>query len=179
MTGECKKTQVRAIVVSALGICDKLTDKLEEIDLNLARMQTPVGNSQSQPTPQYYQACRFQVMVETDGTGTVSVDDVLRFRVPPVLARLAQVLAMETGDASADGADDPYVPYKTTGFILSQMARLLGRRFTEGALKQAVCRLRKIMAGHGCARLLETHKFMKAYRVRLRRNKMCAVAAAL
>lgn len=177
MTGEGKTREMRAMVLSALNCNGKLEEILEKIDMAIYEMERGDQNPRHPMAAQIQQACRFHVTIGSDGRGTISVDDVLEIKVPPVPARLAQVLAMDAGDMSSDCAEGPFVPYKTVPFMIEHMRRLLGRDFTESALKQAVYRLRKILAGRGCAGLLETNKFKTAYRVRLRRTRICAAAA--
>jgi hypothetical protein len=124
--------------------------------------------------PQF--ARSLQLSFVADGTASVTIDGSLPFSLPPVLAALLQTLAGDIGEASL--SEDSLVPFKTYGEIISSMAQILGGAvFTEGALKQGIHRLRKILAFQGFAGLIQTNRRSRAYRFAVQRKASSAAAA--
>jgi hypothetical protein len=121
-----------------------------------------------------------KISFEADGTASVSFDDSVPFRVPPVLAYLLQLLAMDTSCMDWIDSDDPLVPFKSYGEIAAAMTKILGdRKFTRGALRQGIHRLRKTLACHGFDGLLQTNRLRGAYRIAVRRKKNPTLASSI
>jgi hypothetical protein len=171
-----KKERPLDMVRKAMAHGDIMTEFLERAELLIEREGIPSGLTHTQPRRQRDQVCRFQVSIDTDGTATVKIDEMDPFTVSPVLGRLALCLAAENGDAGTKDEVDDFVPYKSVREIVVYMKTSLHREFTEGALKQAIHRLRKLLGFKDCRGLLQTHRQTGDYRIRLRREKFCALA---
>ncbi len=151
---------------------DKMEHKLSQ---GSAVRSCPSTRSIPHPLKQVH---RLQISFEADGMASAYIDDLVPFRLPPVLASLLQVLAMDTGTARALCADDPLVPYKSYEEIISNMTIMLGGRgYTKGALREGIYRLRRIMAEHDFDGLIQTNRRLGAYRLALRRKSNSPIAA--
>ncbi len=156
---------------------DNVSIGLDEIEYLIKEHGVPGAPRQPSEYPPSERAWRFQISYDDVGTASVTVNDSQPFRVPPVLAVLLDVLAQETGDANRACVEDSLVPFKTYDEILPKMTEALGREFTERALKQAVCRLRRILERRGFAGLLQTNRLKRGYRLAVWRKKDAAAVA--
>ena len=150
---------------------DDLNFENEESDHSHGGQDMEGAAKYRQARRRFTQAMRIQVSPRTDGTFSVSVDDLRPFSVSRVSATLLQVLAMEEGSEVAICRDDPFVPFKTVDDLLLHMSKSLQREFTQAALKQALHRLRKTLSCYGYDGLLQTRRQMRAYRLAVRRKQ--------
>lgn len=179
MKEKAKKERANHMIRKALTHQDIATETLEELEWLLANGGISTEFIAIKPRLQREQVCRFQVSVDVDGTATIEIEEKDPFIVSPVLGRLAFYLAVENGETISIDEYDPYVPFKSAGEIIAYMQTSLHREFTDGALKQAIHRLRRILAAHDCREVLQTNRQTGAYRIKLRRKKMCALACGL
>jgi hypothetical protein len=179
MKGKTKKGDAIGIFRQGMVFQDKATECFEQFEVEYVSEGTSEGFIKILPRRQREQVCRFHVAVDGDGTATIEIEEKDPFIVSPVLGRLAFYLAVENGETISADEYDPYVPFKSTGEIIAYMQTSLHREFTDGALRQAIHRLRKILAAHDCGEVLQTNRQTGAYRIRLRRKKMCALACGL
>lgn len=158
---------------------DKVGIKLDTVEWILRERGILRPAPRRNEKPAVLAAWQIQISYDAGGVAYVTVDDLQPFRVPPVLGFLAHILALETDNGDRNRPEDPLVPYKSYEEILSKMAEVLGREFTDRALKQAVCRLRKILKRHDLDGLLQNSRLKRAYRLAVRRKKGPAVATGL
>jgi hypothetical protein len=143
--------------------------RLEEIELLLARRGIG-GAAQVPSVPVSIEPPgHLEMSFDACGDATVRVDNFVPFALSCVPAALLYILSEDTGDSG--GKDDILVPFKEFDAITARMAMRLGRRrYTEGAMKTAICRLRKILATKGFGGLVETDKPRRAYRFAILRT---------
>ena len=166
-------------VKKAQTYCENTRNKLDEIEIMLLNNRKPHVSPRCGEEPPVQRAWVLLISYDTGGRPFVTVDDSQPFRVTPVLAALISTLALDSSNGYGDCADDPLVPYKSYDEILSRMTEILGREFTERALRQAVCRLRKILKLRRLGGLLETSRLRRAYRLAVWRKKVTPAAASL
>ncbi len=175
-----KDPQLPARIKRAFELTEDLSIEFDCIEWKLKNGGKPRVDSSRYDPPPLRQAHKLRVLFEADGTASVYVDDLFPFHVTRVLAFVLQVLAMDTGNRTALYTEDPLVPFKTYEEILSNMTRMFGYRgFTQGALRQAIYRLRKIMAKHNFNGLLQTNRQLGAYRFAVRRETDSTIAPPL
>jgi hypothetical protein len=170
------ESEVLAKLRKAQAMNDDVGIKLDELQYILAEGGVLDGIARCRAPQQLQQARKLQVMFGADGSASVAVDDLMPFSVPPVLAKLAQILAVGKGNTQVDCPEDPFVPFKSFDEIISIMAKSLDRDFSESALKQSIHRLRKILSFHGFGGLLQTNRQKRAYRLAVRRQKDSIIA---
>jgi len=179
MKGKAKKGNAIGIFRQGMAFQDKATECFEQFEVEYVREGTPEEYIKIKPRRQREQVCRCQVAIESDGTATVEMEDMDPFTLSPVLGHLAFYLASDKGEAVPIDEDDPFVPFKTGGEIVAYMRASLHKEFTDKALKQAIHRLRKRLVSHDCGDVLQTNRQAGAYRIKLRRKKICAFACGL
>jgi len=153
---------------------DEISIALDELGFLLQQFQPDDNHSRQQMR----RANSVLVTKDLDGSSKVAVDGMAPFSIPPVLAVLTQILASETGTGGWSREDDPCVPYKTVKEILERMEKILGRPYSDGALKQAVYRMRKLMEPQACDLLVQTMRLCRGYRIAVRRRVEPALSAA-
>ncbi len=153
---------------------DKAQICFEKVQHGIATGGLPDFHATMRPH-QREQVCRFQVSFKDDGYAIISADELNPLEATPVLGKLAHYLASEAGRVKRDKEDDPFVPFKDTEEIIAYMTSS-EKEFTRRALKQAIHRLRRLLAFNGCRDILQSHRPRRAYRIRLRQKKFCDLA---
>ncbi len=179
MKEKAKKERVRHMFRKALTHQDIVTGTMEKLEYLLVNGGISTEFIPIKPRLQRSQVCRFDVSMDSDGNATLGIEEKDPFVVPPVLGWLALCLAAEEGEAGPNDENDPYVPYKSTGKIIAYMQASLERKYTKGALRQAIHRLRDILESCDCREVLQTNQRTGDYRIRLRRKKICALGCGL
>jgi hypothetical protein len=151
------------------SLLDTISTKIDKIDCEFTN-----GAIIMPVPPQHHEASQahnLQISFENQGTAFVSINGLVPFQVSPVLAHLLQILAIDTGNTRALYANDSLVPFKSNDEIISGMMELTGgRKYTKGAARTGIYRLRKIMAREGFHGLIHTNRQLRGYRFALRRK---------
>ena len=164
------------MVRKAMAHGDIMTEYLERVEVLISHEGIPSGLTHTQPRRQRDQACRFQVSIDTDGTATVKIDEMDPFTVSPLLGRLALYLAAGNGDTGTKDEVDDFVPYKSVGEIVVYMKTSLHREFPKGRLNRQSIACASYWDSRTVAVCSQTHQQTGDYRIRLRREKFCALA---
>ncbi len=161
---------------------DDISIALDELEFEYSMRDgdAPEAGASRCDARQMMLARRVQVAFKPDGTASVTIDDFVPFSVPPTLALLLQVLAKDTGTTNGNGNEDPLVAWKPFKEVVSAMRLLPGsKKFTEGALKQDIHRLRGILSLRRFGALLQTNRRLRAYRIAVLRSIQPALTSPL
>jgi hypothetical protein len=129
------------------------------------------GHSERHVSRNFTQAMKIRISFNADGTASVFIDNLRPFPVSPICGKLAEALAMDSGNKDAARDGDPLVPFKTVEELCAHMTAALNRNFTQAALKQAIYRLRRTLSSYGYGGLLQTNRKMRGYRLAVRRQQ--------
>jgi hypothetical protein len=152
---------------------ENIRKEIDEMKLNVTPKPPDKPNPGPKPPfPRLNQIHTLTIKFGAFGAAEVSINNHVPFFLPPNLASLLEILAMDEGIPGTQNGNDPLVGFKKTYMILLSMTKILGgKQYTKHALRQSIYRLRKILSENGFDGLIQTSRQLEAYRLALRRKQ--------